>query len=144
MPMVGATQLTLQLTLFLGLFYLAAGLGGILRPDLWTVMMREFAASVTLGFLAGVIGFVFGAAMILAHNRWTGVLPGIVSFVGWASLVKGALLMILPTRVINLSSPFMRKPRSLSLAMFSIGIVLIIIGLFGSPDPYYDTMRDFA
>lgn len=41
------------------------------------------------------MGVTAGLAIVLAHNVWSGgVLPIIVSLFGWASLIKGMLLLV--------------------------------------------------
>jgi hypothetical protein len=47
-------------------------------------------------FIVGVITLVAGLAMILGHNVWSGgVLPVIVTLVGWLTLIKGLLFLFL-------------------------------------------------
>ncbi|MGA8074688.1 MAG: hypothetical protein WB995_14515 [Candidatus Acidiferrales bacterium] len=49
-----------------------------------------------LVFLTGILAVVAGLAIILGHNVWSGgALPVIVTLIGWVTLVKGALLLIL-------------------------------------------------
>ena len=50
--------------------------------------------------LISIIGLGAGLAMIQAHNIWTGgALPVVVTLVGWASLVKGLMFLLLPCSV---------------------------------------------
>jgi hypothetical protein len=50
-----------------------------------------------LMFVFGLILVAAGLAMILSHNTWTGgALPFIVTLVGWLTLVKGLLFLLLP------------------------------------------------
>ena len=49
--------------------------------------------------LSGVFAVSVGLAMVLGHNVWSGgALPVVVTLVGWASLVKGLLLLFLPPK----------------------------------------------
>lgn len=46
--------------------------------------------------LLGIIGLACGVALILAHNIWSGgALPVVVTLVGWMSLVKGLMFLVL-------------------------------------------------
>jgi hypothetical protein len=46
--------------------------------------------------LLGIIALACGIAIILAHNIWSGgVLPVVVTLVGWLSLVKGLMFLLL-------------------------------------------------
>ena len=48
--------------------------------------------------MSGVIALVAGLAIILGHNVWSGgVLPVVVTLVGWLSLVKGLFILFLPS-----------------------------------------------
>ena len=45
----------------------------------------------------GIIALVTGLAVVLSHNRWSGgVLPVVVTVLGWTFLIRGLLLMFLP------------------------------------------------
>lgn len=46
--------------------------------------------------ILGVIALATGLAMVLAHNVWSGgALPVVVTLVGWISLVKGLVFLVL-------------------------------------------------
>ena len=47
-------------------------------------------------FVLGLITLVAGLAMVLAHNLWSGgVLPVVVTVVGWITLLKGLLFLFM-------------------------------------------------
>jgi energy-coupling factor transporter transmembrane protein EcfT len=47
-------------------------------------------------YIISVITLVAGLAIILGHNVWSGgVLPVVVTLVGWLALIKGLLLLFL-------------------------------------------------
>ena len=47
-------------------------------------------------FVFAMIGLAGGLAMVLAHNVWSGgLLPVVVTIVGWLMLAKGLLLLFL-------------------------------------------------
>jgi vacuolar-type H+-ATPase subunit I/STV1 len=49
------------------------------------------------GFVIGLVLVAAALALILCHNVWSGgVLPVVVTLIGWLSLIKGALFLILP------------------------------------------------
>lgn len=52
-------------------------------------------------FLLGVAGVVAGLAIVLTHNVWRqGVLPLVVTLVGWLVLVRGVALLVLPDQTL--------------------------------------------
>jgi hypothetical protein len=47
--------------------------------------------------LMGMIGLAVGLAIVLGHNIWSGgALTVVVTVVGWAILIRGLLLLLLP------------------------------------------------
>ena len=52
--------------------------------------------------LAGVIALLIGLAVILGHNVWTGgILPVVVTLVGWSAAIKGAWLLATPSAMLR-------------------------------------------
>ena len=48
--------------------------------------------------IMGIFTVIGGLAMILAHNLWSGgALPVVVTTVGWLTLIKGMLFLLLPS-----------------------------------------------
>jgi hypothetical protein len=59
-------------------------------------IMKAIIRDRPLLFICGLIGVTVGLAIVLAHNVWSGgVLPILVTLFGWASLIKGMLLLVL-------------------------------------------------
>jgi hypothetical protein len=49
-------------------------------------------------FFVSVVTMVAGLAIVLAHNVWSGgALPVVVTLVGWISLIKGLIFLLLPS-----------------------------------------------
>jgi vacuolar-type H+-ATPase subunit I/STV1 len=60
--------------------------------DTVILLLRDPPLMVVLG----VVTLCAGLAMVLAHNAWSGgALAVIVTLVGWATLIKGLLFLIL-------------------------------------------------
>jgi len=59
-------------------------------------IMKAILQDRPLLFVCGLMGVSAGLAIVLAHNVWSGgALPIIVTLFGWASLIKGMLLLVL-------------------------------------------------
>src|ERR1035438_647561 len=66
------------------------------RAQATVEIMQAIVQDRPLLFMAGLMGVTAGLAIVLAHNVWSGgALPIIVTLFGWASLIKGALLLLL-------------------------------------------------
>ena len=47
--------------------------------------------------LSGVVATAAGLAVVLGHNVWSGgALPVVVTLTGWAALLKGIVLLLVP------------------------------------------------
>jgi hypothetical protein len=89
--------LTVYLGKLLGLFTLIT--------SFWLLIERQTAVS-TIPALLGdrpamvifaIIALASGLAIILAHNIWSGgVLPILVTLIGWVMVIRGVLFLFLP------------------------------------------------
>lgn len=87
------TQRTVFLARLIGLFTLLTVAGLLTRGG---AFVESLVADGPLMFTFAIIGLGIGVAMVLGHNRWSGgVLPVVVTLVGWLSLAKGLLLLFL-------------------------------------------------
>jgi len=91
--MIEGYSTTQVIAAMIGLYMLAGGVGMLTDHNVWSRVIKEFAGSPALGYLAGILAFAIGAAIVAAHNRWDTALEIIVSVVGWAALVEGVLML---------------------------------------------------
>ena len=88
---------TLFLSKLIGLYCILGSLSMLTHREVTMEAVTEVLRSPSLLLILGVITVVAGLAMVLAHNIWSGgALPVIVSFIGWATLIKGLLFLFLP------------------------------------------------
>jgi hypothetical protein len=74
----------------------------------------------------GMISLAIGLGMVLGHNVWSGgLLPVVVTLVGWLILAKGLLLLALAPD--TLAHLYGRMHRGESLALY---IPSLVIGLY--------------
>lgn len=84
-------------------------------------------------FIAGLLGTTAGLAIVLTHNVWSGgTLPILVTLFGWAALIKGALLLVLPpeaeSRVFLVGLHFEPHPNLYATILLVIGAYLTYAG----------------
>jgi ribose/xylose/arabinose/galactoside ABC-type transport system permease subunit len=88
------TPLTKFLGRLLGLYCLIDGLYMVTRKEAAVNTITALVHSPPAVYIISAIALAAGLAMILGHNVWSGgVLPIIVTLVGWLALVKGLLLL---------------------------------------------------
>ncbi len=87
---------TTYLGKLLGLYLIAVSLFMFAHAQATVEIMKAIIQDPPLLFIAGLLGVTAGLAIVLAHNVWSGgALPIIVTLFGWASLIKGVLLLTL-------------------------------------------------
>jgi hypothetical protein len=70
------------------------------HPQATVEILKAIIQDRPLLFISGLLGATAGLAIVLAHNVWSGgVLPIIVMLFGWASLIKGMLLLLLSPEI---------------------------------------------
>jgi len=118
---------TLFLSRLLGLYCILASLSLVVRKQasLSTVNMLVHNPPVVL--LLGVITLAAGLAIVLGHNVWSGgLLPVIVTVVGWITLIKGLLFVFLtPDAIANLLEAMQYNQR-----FYLYAGVSILIGIY--------------
>ncbi len=130
--MVATLSVTQILAVFIGLYMVAAGIGLLTGRNSYVTMIEELRENTALGFLTGAFVFALGAAMVAVHNLWTGPLEIVVSLIGWAALIKGALLLAMRRPFLDLVHvvPFTAATAvPYGIAVIVLGAVLLCAGL---------------
>ena len=87
------SRLTVFLARFIGLFAILLVVGFLVRGG---AIIEVTVADGPVMLTYAIISLATGLAMILGHNVWSGgALPVVVTLVGWLSLAKGLLLLLL-------------------------------------------------
>jgi hypothetical protein len=107
------------------------------QPEAFVTIVHAFVADAPLVLIAGVFTLFGGLAIVLLHNYWPGgALPVIITLLGWLTLIKAVVLLVLPsTRLVALyggvSQTHILISGSLTLLL---GIYLTIAGFRSSLD----------
>lgn len=75
-------------------------------------------------YLAGSLWLVAGLSIVLAHNRWTGGWPVLITVVGWFAIVGGLVRMFFPEFALR-GTPNPSAVLAVQSLLFASGIVLI-------------------
>ena len=78
----------------LGPTMLVMGLGLLVNRSSYRTLSLEVLDSRALLFIAGLIAFVGGLAIVLTHNVWVAGWPVIITIFGWASLFAGIVRIV--------------------------------------------------
>jgi hypothetical protein len=87
------SRLTVFLARSIGLFTILLVAGLLVRGG---TVIETIAANGPVMLNYAIIGLAMGVAMVVGHNVWSGgVLPVVVTLLGWLILAKGLLLLVL-------------------------------------------------
>jgi hypothetical protein len=127
---------TIFLSKLIGLTLTLVGLSMLVQGQLMAETLDGMMRDGPLLFIVGLIAAASGLAIVLVHNRWAGgALPVVVTILGWITLLKGVLLVLLPPQVrISIfgalrSGEFIYLYAAIDLA---IGIYLTVAGFMAS------------
>lgn len=87
--------LSILVAKIMAVIYLSVGVAA-LRGMNFGKMIDDFEKSAALTYIAAVISIVLGMLLVTYHNIWVQDWPVLVTVVGWAALIKGVLLIVLP------------------------------------------------
>ncbi len=122
---------TLTLCEALGLYMILIGLSGLAAPQRWRALMDELTASPALQMIMGVMVFVIGVTLAMIHSHLTDPLAIIVTLVGWAALLEGALLIAVPGPMLRIGAWSLQYTRVWAIVSLILGILLALAGLTG-------------
>ena len=117
-----------QIFQFIGLIYLAVGLGILLNPRYYKQMFADFKTSIAVMYLGGIFAFAIGFLLITFHNIWVKDISVIITIVGWMALLKGISILVLPKLMMKTMDIFINEKTNILMIM--AGFVIILGALF--------------
>ena len=102
----------------IGLVFFILGIAVFCNRKNLHIVLEEISKNKGLLWLYGFVGLITGVLFIsLSHS-------GLIMFIGWLAIIKGAFILIFPKSAASFYGKF-NKPRLLAL----VGIIIIILGL---------------
>ncbi|MCF7812445.1 hypothetical protein K9M59_02510 [Candidatus Gracilibacteria bacterium] len=108
-----------------GVLFVLVGLGLLFNLKYYLKAMEAFLADTGLLYFAAFIMVSVGMLIVLHHNIWIGGWPVLVTILGWATLVKGALFLLFPQWIVGMKKNMCTQ----SMCTFS-GVLSLIVGLY--------------
>ncbi len=124
-------QSSTYLARLIGPVFLVMGIAMLVNPRGYRIMAQEFLASRALVFIAGLLAFLPGLAIVLAHNVWVADWRLIITLFGWLALIGGTIRLVLPREVGALGNRLLAHPQSLLLGgvvVAALGAILSYVG----------------
>ena len=89
---------TVFLAQLFGLYCLIMAAAMLSQPEAFATIVHGFVADAPLALIAGVFTLFGGLALVLLHNYWSGgALTVIITLIGWLTLIKAVVLVVLPS-----------------------------------------------
>ena len=79
-----------------GPIFVTIGIGMLVNGSFYRVLIGEALASHVLIYLSGVLSLLAGLAVVMAHNRWSGGWPVIITVIGWLMVIGGVIRIVVP------------------------------------------------
>ena len=80
-----------------GIVILITALAMVVNRHTTVMVVHELMDNRALLYVAGLMSLFLGVIVILTHNVWTGgALATLVTLIGWALLLRAALILFLP------------------------------------------------
>ncbi|MGO9641067.1 MAG: hypothetical protein ACLP1Y_07180 [Candidatus Acidiferrales bacterium] len=90
------SHLTTFLSKLIGLYYILVSLAMFMHKQATVDMATAITHNPPVLFVVGLVTLATGLAIVLGHNVWSGgVLPIVVTIIGWLTLIKGLLFLYL-------------------------------------------------
>lgn len=88
---------TIFLSKVIGLYELLVAVAMLINKATFLDGMNAMVQNPPVLMLAAIVAVILGLLVILSHNVWSGgAVPVLVTIVGWISLLKGVIFLVLP------------------------------------------------
>lgn len=118
---------------FLGPFIMLIGISLLFNIKAFRQIAEGFFKDPALVYVAGMMTFVMGLAIVLFHNIWTADWRVIITLFGWITLIKGVWLVALPGTTSGMTQLFMKNIKFVVIPWS----IMLVIGIFLSIKGYY-------
>lgn len=89
--------LTIYLSRLLGVVFLIVAVAMLADRETGVAALGQLGVDRTPLLLLGLVRVVFGVVIVLVHNVWRqGIWPLVVTLTGWAILVRGVAVLLIP------------------------------------------------
>jgi uncharacterized protein YjeT (DUF2065 family) len=102
-----------------------SGLSHLLHPRAWSAFFTDAFRWPGTAFVIGLLSFMTGLLIVLAHPAWPRRPEALVTLIGWGWTIKGALYQLAPAVPMRLAAPNVKRPGHFRWA----GGLLVVLGI---------------
>ncbi len=127
-------ELSIFLAKMLGITYTIICFAFIVKHANYSSLYEKVTKNETFMVGAGMIGILTGSALVVSHNIWVWNWPVLITILGWAGLIKGTALILMPGEVAKPFAKWFKNPNFIiggGLFWLAYGLVLAYFGFLG-------------
>ncbi len=117
-------QTSIFLAKLIGPLLMVAAIGLLVNARAYRAMAQDFLRNPPLIYVTGVLAMTAGLAIVLYHNVWSADWRVIITLLGWAATIGGAVRIVLPNKVRAIGEAMLDKPMAMTIG----GVAWIILG----------------
>jgi len=127
---------TMFLAKLIGLFLIVFAVFLMARRESAVATFVALAGDAAARWLSCLVGVAAGLALVLTHNIWSGgAVPVSVTLIGWVTLIKSVIGLLLPPEALGVVVGLVRSPLLLTLdttLLLGFGVYLAAAGFRAS------------
>lgn len=110
-----------------GIFLLVFGLAYLINSRFWATAYKRMLGDIGLLLPVFMMALILGLIVIMGHNLWVADWRVIVTIVGWAAAIKGALVILFP-RILGMYTSWSEQTFARMVRLG--GVIWFVFGLF--------------
>jgi hypothetical protein len=130
---------TVILARVIGPLMVAMGLAVAIRPSVFVGVVDAFAADAVTPLTWGFLALLLGLIVLAFHRTWNTWLETAITVIGVISLVRGLILLFIPTQAIAVARDLLGAAPAL---VILIGVISILLGAWIAYGGYADELPD--
>ena len=129
------THLTMETLIarWVAVLWIVFGLSHLLHSAKWEAIFVPLRDKETGGLIIASYTFPIALIVVLGHNVWVWDIPVIITVAGWMATFKGLAYVLLP----RAHAVVMTSAGQLRTGFRSVGIVMIVLGVFTGYDAFF-------
>jgi hypothetical protein len=124
-------QTSIYLAKLIGPVLIIVGAGILLNPRAFHAVARDALGNHALIYAFGLADLIIGIAIVLSHNVWTASWRVIITLLGWILIVRGAIRIAMPDRVMEMGAKLMESRVVLPISAAIMIVLGLILSYFG-------------
>jgi len=128
-------QSTTILARIIGPLMVAMGLAVFIRPSVFVGVVDAFAADAVTPLTWGFLALLLGLIVLAFHRTWNTWLETAITVIGVISLVRGLILLFIPTQAIAVARDLLGAAPAF---VMLVGVISVLLGAWIAYGGYGD------